>query len=267
MESYKIPSDFIWRRLHSLAGLALSLFIIFHLFTNSQAALPLGEYGKGFVKDVNWIHDLPFLPLLEIGLIGAPFLLHALWGLHYLFTGRPNSQSNPGNKPYLDYGRNKAYTWQRITAWILLVAVTAHVVHMRFLEYPEVTHEGTKTLYTVTVSDDPGLKGLQRPMGYTMEQESGDDVKITADNFGTTALMVVRDTFKSPLMMGLYTILVLSACYHGFNGLWTFMITWGVTLTERSQSLWLKVCKGLMIIVAFLGLAAIFGTYWLNLRG
>jgi succinate dehydrogenase / fumarate reductase cytochrome b subunit len=266
MESHSIPSDFIWRRLHSLTGLGLTLYIIFHLFTNAQAALPLGGDGKGFVEGVNAIHSLPFLPLLEIGLIAAPLLIHALWGIHYLFTSEPNSISNSGNKPYLSYGRNRAYTWQRITAWLLLIGIFAHVAHMRFREYPEITHEGNKTYFTITVSEDPGLKPLEKRLDYTLSAPSEGEVKLTADNFGTTALMMVRNTFKSPVMMALYTLLVLSACFHGFNGLWTFMITWGVTLTERSQAIWLRVCQGLMVLVALLGLAAIYGTYWFNLR-
>lgn len=267
MESTKIPSDFIWRRLHSLTGFGLSIYILFHLFTNAQAALPIGGYGKGFVKEVNWIHDMPFLPFVELGLIALPFLLHALWGVHYLFTGKSNSTPNAGNKPYLDYGRNKAYTWQRITAWMLLVLVSAHVVHMRFMEYPDVAKREGLTRYTIEVSDDPGLKAYEKELGYTISAPVDGKVKLSADNFGTTALMMVRNTFKSPWMMGLYTLLVLSACYHGFNGLWTFMITWGVTVTERSQALWLKVCKALMIFAALLGLIAIYGVYWLNLRG
>jgi len=79
-------------------------------------------------------------------------------------------------------------------------------------------------------------------------------------------LLVVRETFKWPLMMVLYTIFVLSACFHAFNGLWTSLITWGVSLTERSQKMMRGLANTLMIVVAFLGLAAIWGTYWVNLR-
>jgi len=43
-----------------------------------------------------------------------------------------------------------------------------------------------------------------------------------ANDFGTVSLPAVRDTFKNPIYVGLYTIFVLAACFHGFNGLWTF---------------------------------------------
>ena len=39
---------------------------------------------------------------------------------------------------------------------------------------------------------------------------------------GTAFLLMVRNTFKSPVMAVLYTIFVLAAAFHAFNGFWTF---------------------------------------------
>lgn len=303
MKDKALPYDFVSRRLHSFMGLWLSLYIIFHLLTNSQAALWFGGDGKGFIHDVNWIHDLPFLFLLEILLLAVPILIHLILGIKYLFTAQPNSYGYNGRNPYLpEYGRNRAYTWQRITSWILAVGVIAHVVHMRVIEYPEIAHVGTKTYYMVKVEDDPGLYTLEKRIGFDIyspdqiasrvvaakgegsveeqrfNQETGfnealkrkqakeKEVMVVADNFGTASLFMLRDTFKSPVMMALYTILVLTACFHAFNGLWTAFIKWGITLSVRTQRLWLVFCQGLMVLVAMLGLFAIFGTYWINLR-
>jgi succinate dehydrogenase / fumarate reductase cytochrome b subunit len=44
------------------------------------------------------------------------------------------------------------------------------------------------------------------------------------------------------------------------------MIKWGFTMTVRSQKIMLKAATGLMVVISFLGLAAIWGTYWLNLK-
>lgn len=264
--SQGLPSDFIWHRLHSLAGLWLTLYIIVHLLTNAQSALFIGDDGKGFIHDVNFIHTLPFLPIIEILILGVPILIHTIWGVRYLMTEKSNSFPSDGKTPHLAYGRNKAYTWQRITAWMLIVLLFGHIIHMRFLQYPEIEKVGKETLYTVQVQDDPGLYTLRDRIDFKILPDKPGEVKVQANNFGTSALFMLRDTFKSPLMMALYTILVLTACFHGFNGLWTFMITWGVTLSERSQHLWLRVCQGLMMLVAFLGLASIYGTYWINLR-
>lgn len=280
-----LPRPFVWRRLHSLMGFWLTLYLIMHLFTNSQAALFFGDDGKGFIQAVNEIHKMPYLPLIEIAVLGLPIFIHMLWGLHYLFTASPNSYGNTGKTPYLpEYPRNHAYTWQRITSWLLVLGIIAHVIHMRVIEYPLSYHTGSETHYVVRISDDAGLEGLASRIGVKLYDgknlpdekklwesiqerplKSGEVVAI-ANNFGAVELLMVRDTFKMPLMIAIYTLFVLTACFHGFNGLWTFMISWGVTLSERSQLLMRRLTTALMVFVAGLGLAAIWFTYWINLR-
>lgn len=330
MSGQAIPSAFVWRRLHSLMGLWLVLFLMEHLLTNSQAALLIGEDGGGFVRMVNLIHSLPYLPAIELTLLGGPILVHTIWGIRYLMTSAPNSGSSDGSKPSLpDYPRNKFYTLQRLTSWILAVAIVAHVVQMRFIEYPaSATREGDHH-YMVRLNLDPGLYTLQSRLGFQLydslriDMAAGSDrvrpavdtpgvdsidfvtgpepsrydpdlarrlqqqqkqqqeyewiealrhkplgegqVMAVADNFGTAVLLTVRDTFKSPLFCLLYSLFVLAAAFHAFNGLWTFCITWGFTMTERSQELARYVTSGLTVLMAGLGLSAIWGTYWLNL--
>ena len=301
-----LPQDFIWRRLHSLTGFFFALFLIEHLLVNSQAALFFGDDGQGFVNSVNAIHNFPYLPVIEIFLLGVPILIHMAWGIKYLQTCQPNAYRNDGAVPYLpEYPRNKAYTWQRITSWILLVAIIAHVIQMRFIEEPVAVKLGHNDYYFVRVQNDAGLSTVAArldvklfdkqaiqaaqahsspgPLATSVEKQSaeqhqrwldalqyhplkGGQVVAQAPDFGTAELLMVREIFKMPLMIALYTIFVLAACFHGFNGLWTFMIKWGITLTTRSQAIMLKVSTFLMILIAFLGLAAIWGTYWLNLK-
>jgi succinate dehydrogenase / fumarate reductase cytochrome b subunit len=256
---------FLDKRLQSLTGLFFSLYLIFHLFTNSQAALFIGDDGRGYIHEVNWIHNLPYLPILEIVLLGVPIVLHSFYGTMILIRGGTNSFETDGRTPSLPHARNRAYTWQKLTAYFLLVAVLLHVVHMRGFEYPEIQKEGHKTLYTVELNGDSGLNTLKDRIDFSTVEKNGK-VFATADNFGTASLLMVRETFKSPLMMALYTIFVLAAVYHGLNGLWMFTINWGITVTVRSQNIMLWISLALMFITAFLGLAAIFGTYWINLR-
>jgi succinate dehydrogenase / fumarate reductase, cytochrome b subunit len=320
-----IPHSFIWRRLHSLTGLWLVLFLIEHLLLNSQAALFFGDDGNGFIKGVNSIKALPYLSIIEIILLGIPFFIHIVWGMKYLFTGKFNSFGDTGKDPYLpQYPRNRAYTWQRITSWILLVGVIAHVIQMRFMEYPESAQLGLSRDYMVRLGLDDGLYTLAERLDLRLynnelielqrnkfaseknissefakkndevylknehsldliyaqkkQQEerwlaalkkrplhSGEVIAVTKD-FGTAELLMVRETFKMPLMIALYTIFVLAASFHAFNGLWTFLITWGVTLTQASQRIMLKISTGFMILIAFIGLSAIWGTYWINLK-
>jgi succinate dehydrogenase / fumarate reductase cytochrome b subunit len=308
-----IPHAFIWRRAHSLTGLWLVLFLIEHLFTNSQAALFIGDDGSGFVSAVNFIQGLPYLPVIEIVLLGIPLLIHGLWGIRYLMTGQYNVWPTDGSSPSLpQYPRNQAYTWQRITSWILLVGITAHVIHMRFIEYPSSAQLETQPHYMMRVESDNGLYTLAERLGFKLYNQqqikeisqrimSQPDVQMknktpeelvaaqtqreeyawlaaleewplnenqliaVSSSFGIAELLLVRDTFKNPTMILLYTGLVLATCFHAFNGLWTFMISWGITLTVRSQQLMRILATILMVLITFLGLAAIWGTYWFNL--
>lgn len=339
MTTYTLPRAFVWRRVHSLMGLWLVLFLLEHLLTNSQAALLLGDNGSGFIKMVNWLHDLPYLGAIEIFLLGTPILLHGVLGIKYLFTAKSNAHRTDGSKPQLkEYNRNKAYSWQRITSWILLIGIILHVAKFRFIEYPVSLGTGTGSYYFVRVKMDNGLytvasrlnvelydkdkiqkekilltsrgdeKALlevaetlrneektdsiqgvipeefsqQKQMLLTsaqnyelklkwvkaLEKRSVNTTEVIAvsKSFGTATLLSVRDTFKSPLYVALYTIFVLAACFHAFNGLWTFMISWGLIFKRAAQKSTATFCVALMLAITFLGLIAIWGTYWLNLK-
>lgn len=309
-ETSSIPRAFIWRKLHSLTGLFLVLYLIEHLLVNSQAAFFIGDDGQGFIRSVNHIHDLPYLPFIEMFLLGVPILIHSYWGIVYLWTSNQNYYYKEEQKPLLsDNPRNRAYTWQRITSWVLFFGIIAHVIHMRFVEYPLSAAVGNQKFYVVRLVKDPGLATLASRLGFHLYErdeiqnskaelnllpirESKDEaileqrlhqqtkllrsledpplkpneVVAVSDSFGMAELLIVRDTFKIPIMMVLYTIFVLSACYHAFNGLWTFMISWGITLSETSRRLTLKLATGLMVLVAFWGLSAIWISYWVNLK-
>jgi succinate dehydrogenase / fumarate reductase, cytochrome b subunit len=258
-----IPGAFWLRRIHSLAGFALTGYIVFHLFTNMQAALWIGGDGQGFIRSVNAIHEIPFLKVVEVLVIALPLAIHALVGFKILQTGKSNSYGYDGKSPYLpEYGRNRAYTWQRITSWLLLAGIAFHVIQMRFVDAPVKTGDAQ---YEVLITQDPGIATVASRLGVVLMEKEGRLAAVAKD-FGTAELLMVRETFKSPLMILIYTILVLAACFHAFNGLWTFMITWGVVLSESAQRMMLKGTTFLMFLVTFFGLATIYLTYWVNLR-
>jgi succinate dehydrogenase / fumarate reductase cytochrome b subunit len=308
-------------------GLWLVLFLMEHLLVNSQAALLLGDNARGFIEMVNSIHNLPYLEAIELCLLGVPILIHMVWGIKYLLTSKQNNYGGGGAKPHLQYGRNRAFTWQRITSWILVFGLIGHVVKFRFLDYPTSINQGNESFYFIRVNLDNGLYTVADRLGVALydakavekeqiefmsregeealidisknfaestkldshkevillsaqkymqkaeyiEQlekwslEPGQVVAVATD-FGTASLLAVRDTFKSPVYCVLYTIFVLAACFHGFNGLWTFLITWGVVLKMAAQKAAVRWCVGLMLAIIFLGLSAIWGTYWFNLR-
>ena len=167
--THPIPQAFVWKRLHSLTGVFIVLYLIEHLLVNSQAALFIGDDGKGFIHAVNQIQDLPYLPVIETLLLGVPIVIHMWWGIVYLRTSQPNYYNRQENKPICsDNPRNCAYSWQRITSWILLIGILAHVIHMRFLDYPTSAQVGTHHFYINRVERDIGLYTLVKRLGFQL---------------------------------------------------------------------------------------------------
>ncbi len=260
----KIPKSFIMRRLHSALGLWMVLYLFQHLLINSQAALYFHNEAAGFIRLVNNLENLPYLPAIEVIFLALPFLIHGIWGVYYVWTGKLNAHETAGERPALpQYKRNRAYSWQRITSWILIPAILLHVIHMRFLNAPVAFEKATETHYSVNVKDDAGLKGVVGTFGGEMgEIREGGKTTVYVPNAGSAFFLMVREAFKNPLLVILYSIFVLAACYHAFNGLWTFMIRWGITLTRRSQMRMRTLANILMGVTMFLGLIAIWGVYW-----
>lgn len=327
MKTSAISNTFLWRRVHSLMGFWLIVYLFEHLTVNSQAALWIGDDGHVFVKFVNFLESLPYLQVVEIVLIGIPLALHGGWGIKRALSSKRNSGSSDGSSPSLKYGRNRAYTWQRLSSWVLLFGIIFHVVEMRFLDYPKKVMKDNQEQYLVSLDFDEGLYSLSQRLNVTlyspqqiskMKEEYTSQVepskvekpllesvqsteylpqkeieveqiqkriqekqwveKIASFNLnqnqvvavcckpGTAMLLNVRDTFKSPLMIALYTIFVLAAAFHAANGFWTFLITWGIILSTRAQRAMVPVSVIGMMFLSFLGLAAIWGSYWINLR-
>ncbi len=280
-----LQREFVWRRLHSLFGLALVLFLVEHLLTNSQAGLWIVDPDNTFVKMVGALHDMAFLRTLEVLLIGIPLLFHGALGIKYLFAAKFNACKTDGTAPSLDkYPRNHAYTWQRITSWMLLFLILFHVIDFRFLEYPKKAIQHGKGLYLVQITFDEGLHTLRSRAPFTLydlqeaETVSGEEGDNFIDvlhsfsprkgrmiaatgSFGVATLLTVRDTFKNPFYVALYTLFVLAASFHAFNGFWTFLITWGMILGVAAQKRMGKVALMFMALIALLGLVSIWGSY------
>lgn len=265
-KTISISSAFIWRRVHSLMGFWLVIYITQHLLINSQATFWIGSDGIGFIRCVNLLESLPYLQVIESLLIGFPLLVHTIWGIRRALQAKTNSGPSNHTKPHLPYGRNRAFTWQRLSSWILVVGILGHVIQMRFLNFPHEIHSGNETVYQVTVTPDPGLYSLAKRLDVSLQKLSDTQIIAYAPTPGAAMLLTLRDTFKSPLMMVLYSIFVLAAAFHAGNGLWTFCITWGFILSYRSQKSMIPVSILFTALLAFLGLAAIWGSFLINLR-
>jgi succinate dehydrogenase / fumarate reductase, cytochrome b subunit len=123
----KVRSQFFWRRLHSLSGvLPIGVFLLEHLLTNSRA---FGVNGRDtFNSQVAFLHDLPFLLVLEIFGIFLPLAFHSCYGMFIAFTGRHNVLSYP-------YMNNIRYILQRYTGYIAFTFILLHLTKYRFAHW------------------------------------------------------------------------------------------------------------------------------------
>ena len=119
---------FLLRRLHSLTGILFGGYILVHLFVNAtiaQGGVAAGHTYNIYQAQVNKIHELPLLALIEWTFIYLPIIYHIIYGVWITITGQPNVVSYP-------YARNWLYIWQRITAMYLIFFILFHVISFKY---------------------------------------------------------------------------------------------------------------------------------------
>jgi succinate dehydrogenase / fumarate reductase cytochrome b subunit len=77
-------------------------------------------------------------------------------------------------------------------------------------------------------------------------------MRFAAEEFKEDFFMLLAIMFENPLMVAVYMIGSLAAIYHFCNGLATFCIVWGITISDRSQKIVLIIscCMGIVLIAA-----------------
>lgn len=136
---------FLIRRLHSLSGIfPVGAFLFPHLTANSSIvwgrvvggthasaealhAAGLAPDGgiEHFQNDVDFIHSLPALPLIEFGVLFLPILFHAVVGVWF-------AKSSSVNVDRYRYQANWRYALQRLTGYLGILFIFMHVMSLRF---------------------------------------------------------------------------------------------------------------------------------------
>jgi succinate dehydrogenase / fumarate reductase cytochrome b subunit len=217
---------FLIRRLHSLSGVVpIGVFLFPHLTTNSSIVWGryLGPQTTGvdggvatFQHEVSFIHNLPALILIEFGVLFIPILFHALVGIWFATTSRPNVARYA-------YQDNWRYTLQRVTGYIGIVYLFAHIMSLRF--------------------------------GWTF----GGLMPTFDPNAASSSTALHFQSKSGALMAMFYLIGMLSLVFHFANGLWTAAITWGLTVSTAAQKRWGYVCAGIGFALASAGITAVIG--------
>jgi len=202
---------FLLRRLHSLTGLVFGGYLVVHLVINATLIEGSRHGMDVYAIQVNKIHELPFLTGVEWLLIYIPILYHTFYGIYITLTGKPNIGHYP-------YEKNWFYTFQRISAIVIVLFMAFHVFGMKGLL-------GSRLAFSPAYATQSAAYHMQR-------------------------------SWVIPWVI--YPIGILASCYHLANGFWTAAITWGLTISAASQKRWGYVCAGLFALTFACGLTALY---------
>ena len=215
---------FLLRRLHSLSGVVpIGLFVITHLTTNSSIVWGIINRSKHqaegyqglhsgvltFQHEVNFIHSLPFLILIEIFGLWLPIAFHSILGIYYARTGKSNVGSYA-------YQANWRYTLQRVSGYLGVLFIFYHVATLRW-GWTWLVPGGTK--WSADYAASTMAAALQ----------------------GSTSGLTLAGVLVSAFYMLGVSLLV----FHLANGLWTAAITWGLTISRQAQRRWGYACAGI----------------------
>ena len=68
---------------------------------------------------------------------------------------------------------------------------------------------------------------------------------------------MVADIVSNPAMLWFYIICIVGAVFHFANGLWSFFVSWGITVSPRSQQISTYVTLGFFVVLSIIGVRAI----------
>ncbi|HSE25551.1 MAG TPA: succinate dehydrogenase cytochrome b558 subunit [Pyrinomonadaceae bacterium] len=127
-------------------------------------------------------------------------------------------EARPNNLNY-PYPRNWFYLIQRITGVILFFFITFHVLNFRFGMIPG--------LNTISVADHPA-----------------ESFRIVSREFSMIPIFII------------YMIGITATVWHLANGIWLFLVDWGITIGERAQRLAGYACIGFGVVLLLVGINA-----------
>ncbi len=210
---------FLIRRLHSLSGL-VPVGVFLCIHLSANATILVAADGSEFQTSVDRIHILgPLLVPVEIIGIFIPILFHAILGVRIWLTSVPNAQ-------HYRYGSNIRYVFQRVTGLIVFAFIIYHVWHMHWL--------GSRF--------GGGL--------FAVHDESGAP---------TAALTAARAIQANVWIAPIYALGTIASVFHLANGIWSSLITWGITIRPQSQRTAGYACAVFGVLLCVVGLGALRG--------
>lgn len=83
------------------------------------------------------------------------------------------------------------------------------------------------------------------------------ETRIAAAFGAEVNFQMMENILANPFMLGFYIVGVISAIFHFANGLWSFLISWGITMTPRSQQISTYVTMIIFVALSVVGVRAL----------
>ena len=129
-------------------------------------------------------------------------------------------EARPNNLAY-PYPRNWFYTIQRVTGIILFFFIAFHVLNMRF-------------------GIIPGLNTYGNAVAHNPDK----------------AYSIVAGEFKVTWIFAIYVVGIISTVWHFANGIWLFLVDWGIAIGARAQRLTGYACMAFGFVLLAVGINA-----------
>ncbi|MFA9558659.1 succinate dehydrogenase cytochrome b558 subunit [Evansella sp. AB-rgal1] len=68
---------------------------------------------------------------------------------------------------------------------------------------------------------------------------------------------MMANIVDNPVVLVLYIISIVAATFHLANGLWSFLVTWGITVSPRSQQIATYATMAIFVVMTYIGIRAI----------
>lgn len=68
---------------------------------------------------------------------------------------------------------------------------------------------------------------------------------------------LMEGILTNPFMFWFYVVGVIAAVFHFANGLWSFLVSWGITQTPKSQRISTYACLSVFLAVSYLGIRSL----------
>jgi succinate dehydrogenase / fumarate reductase cytochrome b subunit len=83
------------------------------------------------------------------------------------------------------------------------------------------------------------------------------ETRIAAALGATVDFNMMVEIVSNPFILAFYIVGIASATFHFANGLWSFFVTWGITVSPRSQQISTFVTVGVFVVLTYIGISSI----------